>query len=271
MFELRKKIEKNHYNKSAEGIIKRNYANFDWQSYGSKKYGPIFRVPSGFAEEKIKEIINSKKEKTFYVLDYGCGAGINSIFLAKCGPKVYGIDISEKSLEIGKEWAKRQGVEEKIEFLVMDCEELKFPDNFFDIVFNCGTLSCLDRKKAYSEITRVLKPDGYFISVDTLGHNPLLNLNRKIKLMRDLRTKQTYENILKMKDIEMAKEHFQKTEVYFFNLINWILVPLQKLSGFNLFNLLDESLGAVDDALLKLPFFRKYAFKVVFIFSQPKK
>ncbi|KPJ56999.1 hypothetical protein AMJ49_03085 [Parcubacteria bacterium DG_74_2] len=267
MLELRKKTEKNHYNKEAEEIIKKNYINFDWQQYGSKRYGPILGIPFRFTEEKIKEIINEKKGEMVHLLDYGCGMGVHAIFPAKLGAKVYGIDISEKELNIAKEWAKREDVERQTEFLVMDCEELNFADNFFDIIFNCGTLSCVDRKKAYFEIVRVLKKDGYFISVDTLGHNPLLNLNRKIKLLLGQRTKQTVDNILKMEDIEVAKQYFKNTNVYFFNLVNLLAIPFQKLSGFNLIGKLLEKM----DQLLLSTFFRKYAFKVVFIFSQPKK
>ncbi|PIU75490.1 MAG: hypothetical protein COS76_00540 [Candidatus Portnoybacteria bacterium CG06_land_8_20_14_3_00_39_12] len=266
MYEVRKKIEKNHYNKQVEEIIKKSFIDFDWR-YGSKACGPILGLPFHFIEKKIKEIIGSKKEGTVYLLDYGCGTGVHSIFPAKCGAKVYGIDISEKSLEIAREWAKREGVEKQTEFLVMDCEKLEFPDDFFDIVFNCGTLSCLDRKKAYFEIVRVLKPDGYFISIDTLGHNPLLNLNRKIKLRHGLRTKQTFDNILKMEDIEIAKQYFKETKVYFFNLATLIAIPFQKLPGFNL---IERFLERIDQLLLNT-FLRKYAFKVVFIFSEPKK
>ena len=267
MLKLRKQIERNHYNKQAEEIIKKNYINFDSQ-YGSKKCGPILGIPLHFTEEKMKEIINNKREEITYLLDYGCGSGIHSIFPAKCGAKVYGIDISQKSIEIAKEWARREGIEKQTTFLVMDCEKLEFPENFFDIVFNCGTLSCLDRKKAYSEIIRVLKPNGYFISVDTLGHNPILNLNRKIKLRRGARTQQTFNNILKMEDVEMATQYFRKPEVYYFNLITLMAIPFQKLPGFNYCG---KALETVDKVLLKLPFLQKYAFKVVFIFSEPKK
>jgi len=266
----RKKIEKEHYNKQAGEIIKKNYLNFDWKKYGSQRQGPILGTPFRFTEEKIKKIIKKKREKeeALYFLDYGCGMGVHSIFPAKLGAEVYGIDISDKSIEMAKEWAKREGVEGQTTFRVMDCEKVEFQDNCFDIVFNCGTLSCLDRQRAYSEIVRVLKPEGYLISVDTLGHNPFLNLNRKIKWKRGLRTQQTLGNILKIKDIEMAKQHFGKTEVYFYHLISWVMVPFEKVPGFNV---IARFLENIDQVLLKLKFFQKYAFKVVFIFSQPRK
>jgi ubiquinone/menaquinone biosynthesis C-methylase UbiE len=263
--ELRKQTEKDLYNKRAEEIIKKkNYLIVG--QYGSKRYGPIVSIPIRFAEEKIKEIINNKREE-ITLLDYGCGMGIHSIFPAKLGAKVYGIDISEKSLEIAKERARQEGVERQATFLVMDCEKLEFPANFFDIIFNCGTLSCVDRKKAYPEIVRVLKPDGYFISIDALGHNPLLSLSRKIKVIRGLRTQQGVANILKMEDVVMARQYFRKTEVSFFDIATLVAIPFQKLPGFNL---IAKFLERIDKVLLKSPFFQKYAFKVVFIFSFPQ-
>jgi len=264
--ELRKKIEKRHYDEQAKEIILKNYTSFD-AGYGSKSCGQILGIPFRFTEEKIKAIIDNKKGEDIRLLDYGCGTGVHSIFPAKCGAKVYGIDISKKLSKVAKEWAKREKVDRQTEFLVMDCEKLIFPDNFFDIIFNCGTLACLDRKKAYPELTRVLKPDGFFVSIDTLGHNPLLNLNRKIKLMKGLKTQHTVSNILKMEDVEMAKQYFKKTEIYFYHLLDLIAIPLQKFLGHNIIGFLEQ----MDRILLKINFLRKYAFKVVFIFSQPKK
>ena len=71
-----------------------------------------------------------------------------------------------------------------------------------------------------------------------------------------------------MKNLEEAKEYFNKVETSFFHLISWIVFPFLKFPGFNyLLKLIEEG----DRTLLKLPFLKKYAFKVVFTFSLPKK
>lgn len=267
--DIKTQLEKLHYDKQQENVIKENYQGFDWR-YGADRMGAIVGMPFYFSEEKIKNIIEGNKingRKT-QILDYGCGIGVHSILPAKQGAEVFGVDISDVSIEIAKEWAKHEKVEAKTKFLAMDCEKLDFPDNSFDIVFNCGTLSCIDREKGYKEITRVLRPDGYFISVDTLGHNPILNLNRKIKLMRGLRTKQTFNNILTEREIEKARQYFYNTEVYYFNLLSVYAAPVQKIS---IFSSLFKLLGAIDREMLKMTFLQKYAFKAVFVFHNPKK
>lgn len=265
--EIRKQKERNHYDKRAQQILKENYAHFNWNE-GSKNFGIIARSHFKFTEEKIRRTIREKDRQNAMILDYGCGTGVHSIFLAKQGACVYGIDISESAITIAKEWANRKHVKKQIVFQVMDGEKLLFPENFFDIVFNCDTLSCVDREKAFPEIVRVLKPDGYFISVDTLGHNPILNLRRKIHFMRGSRTFQTFNNILTMNDIETARQYFDKTKVRFFHLLTLAGIPLEKIFRFVF---IGRFLEKIDKQILTFPFFQKYAFKVVFIFSSPKK
>jgi len=56
----------------------------------------------------------------------------------------------------------------------MNAEELKFADDYFDIVCGGAILHHLDLNKALSEIARVLKPDGKAIFVEPLGQILLL-------------------------------------------------------------------------------------------------
>lgn len=202
------------------------------------------------------------------VLDYGCGNGVHSIFPARQGAEVIGIDLSETSLKIARERAKKEGVEDKIEFLLMDCESLKFPDNSFDIIFDGGTFSSLDLKKVLPELARVLKPDGSLIGIETFGHNPLTNLKRKLNKKTGKRTDWAVDHIVRMESLKEAENYFGKVETKFFHLISWVTFPFLRFPGFGFILRLLE-IG--DRMLLELPFLKKYAFKVVFIFSQPKK
>jgi len=71
-----------------------------------------------------------------------------------------------------------------------------------------------------------------------------------------------------MEDLERAKNYFNKIETDFFHLTSWIVFPFLSLPGAKF---LLKLFKTKDKLLLKIPFLRKYAFKVVFIFSQPKK
>jgi len=131
------------------------------------------------------------------VLDYGCGNGVHTGFLAAHASEVVGIDLSERSLAVARERRgslmfhqvddrQQNGTKRKAEFLKMDCEALEFPPQSFDVVFDGGTFSSLDFQKAIAEITRVLRPGGILVGIETFGHNPLANLKRAYNKMTGL-------------------------------------------------------------------------------------
>ena len=201
-------------------------------------------------------------------LDYGCGNGIHSIFPAKAGAKVVAIDLSEPSLILARQRAKKEGVEGIIQFIKMDCENLEFENNCFDVVFDGGTFSSLDINKALPEIARVLNPEGKLIGIETFGHNPFANLKRKINKLRKSRTGWAVEHIFSRKDLETAEKYFRKIEVNYFHIVSWIVFPFINLPGAIIILRILEKADAI---LAKIPGIRQWAFKVVFIFSEPKK
>lgn len=202
------------------------------------------------------------------ILDYGCGTGVHLANLAKIGREVIGIDLSQKSLEIAEKRLKNEKLEGGARVLLMDCEKMEFPDNSFDVVFDGGTFSSLDFDKALPQISRVLKPNGILIGIETLGHNPFTNLKRKINKITGKRTGWAAGHIFKMGDFKKAEKYFSKKDVYFFHLISWLAFPFMNLPGGKALLKLFEF---IDKILLKMSFLRKYAFKVVFVFSGPKK
>jgi ubiquinone/menaquinone biosynthesis C-methylase UbiE len=259
--ELRKQKEIEYYDKQAEKWSVES-PDKKWQG-DFEGFNPHLLRSYSFCYYLLEKYFQDKK-----ILDYGCGNGVHSIFLAKLGKEVVGIDLSQSSLRIAKERAKRAGFEGKTEFLVMDCENTQFSDNSFDAVFDGGTFSSLDIKKALPELARILKPGGSLIGIETFGHNPLVNLKRRLNKRSGKRTEWAAEHIVRMKNLEEAKKYFDKTETNFFHLVSWIVFPLLRFPGFNyLLKLFERG----DRMLLKLPFLKKYAFKIVFIFSSPKK
>ena len=260
MTEERKRKEIEYYDKKAEEFSRErvsvgaDFEGFEPQSLTSFKF--LYKLVERYSRDKV-------------ILDYGCGNGIHSGFLVESGAeKVIGIDLSEKSLQLAGERIKKEGMEGKIEFIAMDCEKMDFPDNSFDVIFDGGTFSSLDVKNAFPELARVLKPKGFLLGIETFGHNPFTNLKRKINKVLGKRTGWAAEHILKMKDLEMAEEYFNKIEVYYFHLISWLAFPFLGFAGGKA---LLKFFEFIDKILLKLRFLRKYAFKVVFIFSEARK
>jgi len=259
--EIRKQKEIEHYNKKARKLLE-NKKEQEMKDF--EDFDPFILESYNFLRKFLINKCEGRK-----VLDYGCGNGIHSIWLAKRGAKVIGIDLSEDLLEVARRKAKEEKIRDNINFLLMDCENMEFNDNSFDIIFDGGTFSSLDFKKILPDLARVLNPKGFLIGIETLGHNPLTNLKRKINKITGKRTEWAVSHILRMENLKQAEKYFGKIEIHFFHLTSWLAFPFLRLSGGKvLLNLLEK----LDSCLLKMfPFLNKYSFKIVFIFSRPKK
>lgn len=113
------------------------------------------------ATKELIELCYINEDK--YVLDVGCGAGATPSYIAKRhGCRIVGVDIFEGMIAWSNERAKREGVEDRVEFRVADAQNLPFEDRLFDIVIaESVTTFVKDKEKAVSEYVRVTKPGGY--------------------------------------------------------------------------------------------------------------
>jgi ubiquinone/menaquinone biosynthesis C-methylase UbiE len=93
------------------------------------------------------------------LLEVGCGIGVDSIQLARCGFDVTAVDLTESAIEVARDSARRRGV--SIDFRVGNAEELDFADGTFDAVYSFGVLHHTpDIERAVAEVHRVLRPGG---------------------------------------------------------------------------------------------------------------
>ncbi len=122
--------------------------------------------------EKYWKIYDSKLLDKIYqdvnigstVLEVACGTGLVTLEVAKKAEKVYGIDIAPQMIKKAKKKMKEKRTE-NIEFSVEDAYALPFSDNMFDTVICNNALHNMKYpEKAISEIKRVLRPEGKFIT-----------------------------------------------------------------------------------------------------------
>jgi SAM-dependent methyltransferase len=123
----------------------------------------------------------------------------------------------------------------------MNAEALDFPDASFDRVTGSGILHHLDLDRAYAEIRRVLRPGGYAVFLEPLGHNPLINWYRR--RTPHLRTED--EHPLMRRDLDVARATFPRVDARFFDLTTLAAVPLRRTRVFGAASKLTAALDRI--------------------------
>ncbi len=114
--------------------------------------------------------------KNKITLDYCCGNGEIGIEMAKRGAaQVFGIDISKVAINNANRIAREKKVDDRCVFQVMDAENMKFEDDYFDLIHEYGALRHLETEAAFKELARVLKSGGRVVCTEALRHNPLIH------------------------------------------------------------------------------------------------
>lgn len=162
-----------------------NIANF--LNYG-------FEPLNGSARPQLKEhdetdryciqlydhVVNSVDLQSKEVLEVGAGRGGGASYITRYfKPKSYtGLDISKSSIEFCNNHYKKV---DGLKFICGNAEKLPFRDNSFDFVVNVESARCYNDQKAFfSEVFRVLKPDGKLLLADMLYPSEIENFKSKI-------------------------------------------------------------------------------------------
>ncbi|HEY0462288.1 MAG TPA: class I SAM-dependent methyltransferase [Pyrinomonadaceae bacterium] len=189
------------------------------------------------------------------VLDYGCGAGENSVLIAAHGAeKVIGIDISPELVELGQKRLALHGFGETAKLKVGSAHALPIETESIDVVFGMAILHHLDLQLASAEVFRVLKNGGRAIFLE-----PVRN-SKFVRFVRNLIPYQSpdvspFERPLTDAELEKFAERFSKYRdrafsIPFVNLINVLGLPE---------SLLHKAIRMDGKILKAAPFLKNYA------------
>lgn len=110
----------------------------------------------------LNDVIDWTSAKDKKLLEVGLGIGADSVRWAQNGAYYSGIDLTSLAVEATQKHFKICGLKGNIE--KGNAENMVFDDASFDMVYSHGVLHHTENiRKALSEISRVLKPNGEFI------------------------------------------------------------------------------------------------------------
>ncbi len=117
----------------------------------------------------LEEALELKGEEA--VLDFGCGGGRFSYWLATKVKKVVGLEVTPEMIAL----AEKNRTVENVEFIIYD--GIYFPpmEYLFDIIVSVWVLQYMEReelKKTVSELSRYLKKGGRLCAIEQSSNNP---------------------------------------------------------------------------------------------------
>jgi SAM-dependent methyltransferase len=119
---------------------------------------------TGITPPEVVELVEGEGVPPGRALDLGCGAGTNSIYLARLGWEVVGVDFSRLAVRRARSRARRAGVEPR--FYRADVTDLSFLAGPFDLALDIGCMTSLPsdgRRRYAAEVGRLVRPGGVFM------------------------------------------------------------------------------------------------------------
>ena len=129
-------------------------------------------LPERFGQIDIylfDQLLRGRISRGMRVLDAGCGAGRNLVYLLQSGYDVYGVDRDPAAIEKVRQVAARLAPRvSPDQFRIEPVEGMTFPDAFADVVLSSAVLHFARDDEQFGamlrESWRVLKPGGLFFS-----------------------------------------------------------------------------------------------------------
>lgn len=188
------------------------------------------------------------------VVDYGCGTGENSVFIAHHGGNVKGIDISKELIDLAKKRVELHNIADKTEFMVGSAYEMPLPDESVDVVLGIAILHHLDLELSAKEVFRVLKKGGRAIFQEPVRNSKFIGFVRDLIPYKqpDL---SPFERPLTDAELEKFAEKFlgYKSKEFYFPIVNLVRI-LPGLSQY-----FEQSIEITENLLKKVPSLKYYS------------
>jgi len=230
----------------------------DDPSYGSNKMPLHVAEPYRYVEGLLSKL---RERGASRLLDICCGTGVHSIYPAKVGYTVMGVDISPKSIMAARQLAALNEVSDTCQFEVQDAIDRLSSQEQFDVILISGSWYYLPRDQTLELVSQRLTAGGHFICIETYGGNQMMKLYRhaRARLRRD-RDQETLRNLLGVDEIRYVAGHFENAAVTFFDCSTLFGVFLGRRTLAASYHRLSKHL---DDFLLNRLNLRGLAFKFV--------
>ena len=117
----------------------------------------------------LQEVLELKGDEI--ILDFGCGSGRISYWIAPKVKKVVGLEITREMIDL----AEKNRVAENVEFMVYDGVRFPVVPYPFDLILSVGVLQTMKEellKRTLSGLAQYLKKDGRFYLIEQASDNP---------------------------------------------------------------------------------------------------
>ena len=111
------------------------------------------------------------------LLDFGCGMGEESMYLASLGALVTAIDISRVGVGVAAKRAEFNNLPLKTQ--VTDCLKSGLPSGSFDVIHCLGVLHHIGLEKGLIEAHRLLRRGGRMVLAEHISTSPLVEALRR--------------------------------------------------------------------------------------------
>jgi len=165
------------------------------------------------------------------VLEYGCGDGLDTLFLARRGARVKALDISPDLIDVARRRLAANRIAGDVEFIVGSAHDVPLPDDSVDVVFGMAILHHLDLGLSAREVRRVLRKGGRAIFREPVRNSKLMKFLRGLIPYRAPHVS-AFERTLSDEELAKYAEGFSSYRARAFrlpttNLVN-VLPPLER-------------------------------------------